>query len=165
MTVFSKLLSLALLASSSGAWEQTIEDAHPYEFPSLSAAGAHKFPMADCGSFKLHEASIDEIRAAYAAGTTTIVQVASCYVQRILQTNDYIKYVSRNIESIMNTRKSTCADNGPSSSSVVEVNPDYLTIAAALDAERLANKTRGRLHGIPFVVKENMGTSDKMVQT
>lgn len=96
MTVFSKLLSLTLLASSVVAWEQTLDEAHPHEFPALAASGADKFPMQDCGSFALHEASIDEILAAYASSTTTIVEVANCYVQRIRQTKDYIKYVPNN---------------------------------------------------------------------
>lgn len=46
--------------------------------------------------------------------------------------------------------------------SVLEVNPDALHIAAALDAERKASGPRSRLHGIPILIKDNMDTHDKM---
>ncbi|WP_226677933.1 amidase family protein [Mesobacillus jeotgali] len=46
--------------------------------------------------------------------------------------------------------------------SVLELNPDALHIAAALDAERKQNGPRGPLHGIPVLVKDNIDTNDKM---
>lgn len=46
--------------------------------------------------------------------------------------------------------------------SVLELNPDALHIAAALDAERKQKGTRGPLHGIPVLVKDNIDTNDKM---
>lgn len=45
--------------------------------------------------------------------------------------------------------------------SVSEVNPDALSIATDMDDERAHNKTRGQMHGIPFVVKDNYYTNDK----
>ena len=47
----------------------------------------------------------------------------------------------------------------------MELNPDYLQIASSLDAERKSGKVRGPLHGIPFVVKDNIATKDKMETT
>lgn len=47
----------------------------------------------------------------------------------------------------------------------MELNPDFMQIAAALDAERAAGVVRGPLHGIPFLVKDNMATKDKMETT
>ncbi|RFU32293.1 hypothetical protein B7463_g4036, partial [Scytalidium lignicola] len=47
----------------------------------------------------------------------------------------------------------------------MEINPDVLEIAAALDQERAHGKVRGPLHGIPFLVKDNIGTKDKMETT
>src|SRR5947199_169619 len=41
-------------------------------------------------------------------------------------------------------------------------NPDALTIADQLDNERKAGKTRGPLHGIPILVKDNIDTADRM---
>jgi amidase len=51
------------------------------------------------------------------------------------------------------------------SSSVLEINPDFLQIAASLDAERATGHVRGPLHGIPFMVKDNIATKDKMQTT
>lgn len=51
---------------------------------------------------------------------------------------------------------------GPRLRSVIELNPDALSIAAALDRERVAGKVRGPLHGIPVLLKDNIATGDKM---
>ena len=50
-------------------------------------------------------------------------------------------------------------------SSILEFNPDAISIAQALDQERQQNKTRGPLHGIPFIVKDNFASKDKMETT
>jgi amidase len=55
--------------------------------------------------------------------------------------------------------------NGPSLRSVIERNPDALAIADALDAERKAKGLRGRLHGIPVLIKDNIDTADRMSTT
>ena len=47
----------------------------------------------------------------------------------------------------------------------MEFNPDAISIAQARDQERQQNKTRGPLHGIPFIVKDNIGSKDKMETT
>ena len=49
--------------------------------------------------------------------------------------------------------------------SVIEINPDALAIAKALDRERKAGKTRGPLHGIPILLKDNIDTHDRMQTT
>ena len=49
--------------------------------------------------------------------------------------------------------------------SIIELNPDALAIADAMDAEKKAGKVRGPLHGIPVVVKDNIDTADKMMTT
>jgi len=48
---------------------------------------------------------------------------------------------------------------------VIELNPDALAIADAMDAERKSGKVRGPLHGIPILIKDNIGTADKMQTT
>ena len=55
--------------------------------------------------------------------------------------------------------------SGPTLRSVIEVNPDALAIADALDAERRAGNVRGALHGIPVVIKDNIDTADRMQTT
>jgi amidase len=54
---------------------------------------------------------------------------------------------------------------GPTLRAVIEVNPDALAIADAMDAERRAGKVRGPLHGIPLLVKDNVATADRMETT
>ncbi|KAK2776734.1 hypothetical protein FQN52_003302 [Onygenales sp. PD_12] len=48
---------------------------------------------------------------------------------------------------------------------VIEANPDALSIAERLDRERERGDVRGSLHGIPFLVKDNMATKDGMHTT
>jgi amidase len=54
---------------------------------------------------------------------------------------------------------------GPYINSVIELNPDALEIADSLDAERQVGKTRGPLHGIPILIKDNIDTHDRMQTT
>ena len=51
---------------------------------------------------------------------------------------------------------------GATVNAVIELNPDAVSIASALDAERTAGRTRGPLHGIPVLIKDNIDTADKM---
>ena len=54
---------------------------------------------------------------------------------------------------------------GPALNSVIELNPDAMAIADALDAERAARGPRGPLHGIPILLKDNIDTHDRMSTT
>jgi amidase len=45
---------------------------------------------------------------------------------------------------------------------VIEVNPDALNIAVKMDLERKKGKIRSPLHGVPFLIKANIDTGDKM---
>lgn len=55
--------------------------------------------------------------------------------------------------------------NGPRLRSVIETNPRALEIAAALDKERRSRGPRGRLHGVPILIKDNVETADHMMTT
>jgi amidase len=52
--------------------------------------------------------------------------------------------------------------SGPKISSILEINPEALFIAEALDYERKTKGARGPLHGIPILLKDNIETGDSM---
>ncbi|EJR04418.1 amidase family protein [Bacillus cereus] len=52
--------------------------------------------------------------------------------------------------------------DGPKLNSILEINPDAIFIAEALDHERKTKDIRGPLHGIPVLLKDNIETSDSM---
>src|SRR5213592_2828971 len=51
---------------------------------------------------------------------------------------------------------------GPRLNAVLEVNPEALEIAEALDSERASTGSRGPLHGIPVLLKDNIATADRL---
>ncbi|PYZ94641.1 amidase [Salipaludibacillus keqinensis] len=54
-------------------------------------------------------------------------------------------------------------DKGPNGlHSILEINPDALQTAEALDQERKETGYRSALHGVPVLVKDNLATADKM---
>src|SRR2546430_4310613 len=55
--------------------------------------------------------------------------------------------------------------HGPTINSLIELNPDALSIATELDKERKAKGARGPLHGIPVIIKDNIDTHDRMTTT
>ncbi|MHA2170871.1 MAG: amidase family protein, partial [Candidatus Kariarchaeaceae archaeon] len=54
---------------------------------------------------------------------------------------------------------------GPTLNAVIEVNPDARLIADNLDEERRISGSRGPMHGIPVIIKDNIDTADKMMTT
>jgi amidase len=71
-----------------------------------------------------------------------------------LTSRQVVAYYLRRIEALDR--------NGPALNSIIEVNPDALAIADALDAERRATGPRGPLHGVPVILKANIDTGDRM---
>jgi len=74
-----------------------------------------------------------------------------------VSSRELVRYYLRRIEAIDRA--------GPALSSIIELNPDALAIADALDEERRRSGPRGPLHGIPVVLKANIDTGDKMATT
>ncbi len=75
------------------------------------------------------------------------------------------EWSARKIAEMYLERISAFDKNGPKVNSVIETNPDALEIASFLDEERAAGKTRGPLHGIPILIKDNIDTHDRMQTT
>jgi amidase len=93
--------------------------------------------------FELDEMTVTQLQDAMASGRYTSRRLVDLYTRRI---NDIDR-------------------NGPALRSVITVNPDATSIADALDAERKSRGSRGPLHGIPVLVKDNIDTADKMATT
>ena len=94
-------------------------------------------------SFELDELTVDELQRAMTSGKYTAQSLTRKYLDRI---EDLDKH-------------------GPAINSVIEINPDALAIANELDKERRAGRTRGPLHGIPALIKDNIDTHDRMTTT
>ena len=109
------------------------------------AQGGSSPPWAsqDVKPFELDELTVAELQEGMKSGRFTARSIAEKYLARI--------------EGI--------DKRGPGLNSVLEINPDALAIADALDQERKAKGPRGPLHGIPVLIKDNIGTRDRMTTT
>ncbi|MDB5152097.1 MAG: amidase [Mucilaginibacter sp.] len=75
------------------------------------------------------------------------------------------EYTSRSITELYLKRIATIDKAGPKLNAVIQLNPDALSMADAMDKERAKGKVRGPLHGIPVLIKDNIDTGDKMMTT
>jgi amidase len=94
-------------------------------------------------SFILNEITIDELQQKMQAGEYTSRAITELYLKRI----------------------KTIDVSGPTLNSIIELNPDALSMADAMDQERKAGKVRSPLHGVPVLIKDNIDTADKMMTT
>jgi amidase len=105
-----------------------------------AAQGTQASAAAGTLPFELAEATIGDLQASMQSGARTAVAIAQAYLARI-------DAVDR---------------QGPAINAVIELNPDALAIADALDRERRDKGLRGPLHGIPVVLKDNIDSADRM---
>lgn len=94
-----------------------------------------------------------------------VFELEEVTIESLRQSMNNGTYTSRKITELYLTRIETVDKKGAALNSVIEINPDALEIADALDKERAAGKIRGPLHGIPILVKDNIDTGDKMMTT
>jgi amidase len=97
-------------------------------------------PASAISGFDFIEATIPQLQAAMASGQLTSRALTRDYIARIQALNPVLH-------------------------SVIELNPNAIAIAAALDNERRSGRVRGPLHGIPLLVKDNIATNDQMQTT
>jgi amidase len=103
---------------------------------------AVKTPV-DVAPFALEEATLADLQSSMSSGRMTAHSITEAYINRIHELDRA----------------------GPMLRHVIEINPEALAIAAALDRERKAGRVRGPLHGIPVLVKDNIDTADRMTTT
>ncbi|HUR46225.1 MAG TPA: amidase [Candidatus Saccharimonadales bacterium] len=129
-------LKLATVAGTANITLPTLSQAKPVKAKDRPAP----IPVKD---FELNEITLDALQKGLEKGKYSAVDLVK-------------KYLSR-IEDI--------DQQGPNLNAVVELNPDALAIAAALDKERKAKGPRGPLHGIPILLKDNIDTHDRLTTT
>ena len=113
-------------------------------FSSISKSKGNEYdesPFLDF--FELEEVTIDILRENLLSGKITSEELVQLYLNRIV----------------------TIDKSGPTLNAIIEVNSEALALAKVMDAEIKAGKTRGPLHGIPIVIKDNIDTADKMQTT
>jgi amidase len=108
-----------------------------------STSESNAAPAAKVGEFLLSEATITDL-------------------QHKMQTK---VYTSRSIVEMYLKRIHEIDKSGPKLNAIIELNPDALKIADAMDKERSKGKVRGPMHGIPIIIKDNISTADKMHTT
>ena len=109
-------------------------------FAALLTSACASAQPAPCGPV---EASVADLAAAQASGACSARRITEATLARIRQIDQ----------------------SGPTLRAVIETNPDALATADSLDRERAAGRLRGPLHGIPVLVKANVGTGDRMATT
>jgi len=97
----------------------------------------------DVDDIDFAEITIDELQQKMQTGALTSVDITKKYLARIQSIDKSGAYLN----------------------AVIEINPDALSIALAMDKERKQGKVRGALHGIPVLIKDNISTGDKMMTT
>src|SRR5437868_1824487 len=100
-------------------------------------------PVPEVAPFELDEITIAELQDGMTSGKFTARALVEKYSQRIDETDK----------------------RGPAVNAIIEMNPDALSIAEALDQERKAKGPRGPLHGVPVLIKDNIATADRMMTT
>lgn len=126
----------------------------------LAAAGLTTLLAASCttdSSDKKEELASAEFKDEFELNEMTISQLQDKMAKGDYSSEKLTQLYLKRIEDI--------DKKGPVLNSVIELNPDALAIAKAMDDERKAGKIRGPLHGIPVLIKDNIDTADKMMTT
>ena len=109
--------------------------------PKSASSENSSAPFVD--TFSLNELTISDLQKKMQSGEHTSEAITQLYLDRIAAIDK----------------------KGPRLNAVIEINPDALTMAKAMDQERKAGKLRGPMHGIPVLIKDNIDTGDQMMTT
>ncbi|KAG4075771.1 hypothetical protein HA402_003597 [Bradysia odoriphaga] len=95
-----------------------------------------------CGSqgIDIRELTVSQINEHFRMGTLSSLELTQCYLQRISKMDVHLR-------------------------SVIETNPDAVVLARRADAERSERSSVSPIHGIPILLKDNIGTADSMQTT
>jgi amidase len=96
-----------------------------------------------CAGPQFENLTVPELQAKMTSGELTSVNIVVSYLHRIAKFDR----------------------GGPEINSVIELNPEAVDIARALDEERAKSGPRSPLHGIPVLIKDNIDTADGMQTT
>src|SRR5262249_11782016 len=109
-----------------------------------AAAAASKLEAqaAPVPKFELDEVTLAQLRTGLDSGKFTSKQLVEMYSQRIAEIDK----------------------RGPHINAIIEMNPDAMALAQNADDERKPGKP-GPLQGTPVLIKDNIGTADKMSTT
>jgi amidase len=88
----------------------------------------------------IEEITIAQIQSMFAAGTLTAASLVNMYLSRI----------------------SALDQSGPRLNSILQTNPDALSIAQQIDQQRQSGTNLGPMMGIPILLKDNIDTHDRM---
>src|SRR3989442_8241373 len=88
----------------------------------------------------IEEITIAQIQSMFAAGTLTAASLVNMYLSRI----------------------SALDQSGPRLNSILQTNPDGLSIAQQIDQQRQWGTNLGPMMGIPILLKDNIDTHDQM---
>jgi len=99
------------------------------------------------------------MRAPGRQGSSDLDELTVAQLQEGMRTG---RWTARSLTEQYLARIDALDQRGPNLHAVLEVNPDALAVADALDAERRAKGPRGPLHGIPALIKDNIDTADRM---
>ena len=139
-TSLAGVVGSSLLPSLAGARETA---ARSPAKPIAPETEGFETPGSETPGFELEELTIADLQKAMTSGRFSVRSLTEKYLARIEQIDRH----------------------GPAVNSVIELNPDAMAIAEALDNERKGKGARGPLHGIPVLIKDNIDTADRMQTT
>jgi amidase len=132
----SAMAALGLRSTQARAQERSSNARGRESFADVESEEAAKGPK----PFELDELPVTELQDGMQGGRFTSQYLVEKYISRIGELDK----------------------SGPALRAVLEINPDAVSIAQALDQERTTKGARGPLHGIPVLLKDNIATADQM---